>query len=234
MKTIGLSIIIVGAIWGAFAFNMKTTVETESQTVNTGLYSTLIPSQTVHNLPLANKQRNHLIGSGVLLIAGVLLFGFGSLMHQNVAKDDISEQRWQQLQKTFCLDANSRHISIGFAVGVFISFIPVFGLHTILAIVLALALRINMLSCVIGTCANTSLTAVPALAASYNLGRFIRGKEAKQVTFENLDWQSLQPYAKSIFIGSPIIGIVIAVVAYFICYGIVTFSKSLYLKRGRL
>lgn len=79
VKNFGLCLIIAGAIWGVIAFNMKTTVETESRTIGSGLYSAYIPSQTVHNLDLADQRRNHLIGAGISLISGILLFGFGSM-----------------------------------------------------------------------------------------------------------------------------------------------------------
>lgn len=79
MKYFGIGLIIIGAIWGIIAFSMKTTVETESRTIGSGLYSIRVPSQTVHNLDLADQRRNHLIGAGISLISGILLFGFGSL-----------------------------------------------------------------------------------------------------------------------------------------------------------
>ena len=79
MKNFGLCLIIAGAIWGVIAFNMNTSVETESRTIGSGLYSTYIPSQTVHNLDLADQRRNHLIGAGISLLSGILLFCFGSM-----------------------------------------------------------------------------------------------------------------------------------------------------------
>ena len=79
VKNFGLCLIVAGAIWGVIAFNMTTSVETESRTIGSGLYSLNIPSQTVHNLDLADQRRNHLIGAGITLLAGVLLFGFGSM-----------------------------------------------------------------------------------------------------------------------------------------------------------
>ncbi|MFZ3208404.1 MAG: hypothetical protein WA140_06180 [Geobacteraceae bacterium] len=87
MKNFGLCLIIAGAIWGVIAFNMKTSVETESRTIGSGLYSAYIPSQTVHNLDLADQRRNHLIGAGITFIAGVLLFGFGSLKPKEAESD---------------------------------------------------------------------------------------------------------------------------------------------------
>ena len=79
VKNFGLCLIIAGAIWGIIAFNMKTTVETESKTFGEGMYSIRVPSQTVHNLDLADQRRNHLTGAGITLLSGILLFGFGSM-----------------------------------------------------------------------------------------------------------------------------------------------------------
>lgn len=131
----------------------------------------------------------------------------------------------QQLKKILSLDAHPGHISAGFAVGVFVSFTPFFGLHTPMAIALAFIFRLNKVTCITGAWVNTPLTVVPILIASYNLGTFLRGKPAKELTFTNLDWHSLQPYAKSILLGSSIIGFLAAVAAYFACYWLVIFSR---------
>jgi|ERR1039457_4413709 uncharacterized protein (DUF2062 family) len=131
----------------------------------------------------------------------------------------------QKFNRILSLDAHPGHISVGFAMGVFISFTPFFGLHMPLAIALAFIFRLNKLTCITGSWANTPLTAVPVLVASYDLGRFLQGKPAKQLTFSNLDWSNLQPYAKSILLGSSIIGFIAAVAAYFICYWLVTFFR---------
>ena len=131
----------------------------------------------------------------------------------------------QQFKKILSLDAHPGHISAGFAVGVLISFTPFFGLHTPLAIALAFIFRLNKLTCITGAWVNTPLTIVPILIASYNLGSFLQGKQAKEITFNSLDWHSLQPYAKSILLGSSIIGFFAAVASYFICYWAVTFFR---------
>ena len=131
----------------------------------------------------------------------------------------------QHFKKILSLDAHPGHISIGFAVGVFISFTPFFGLHTPMAIALAFLFRLNKVSCITGAWVNTPLTVVPLLVASYNLGRFLRGKPAKALTFHSLDWHSLQPYAKSILLGSSLLGFLAAVASYFLCYWLVTFFR---------
>ncbi len=131
----------------------------------------------------------------------------------------------QKFKSILSLDAHPGHISVGFAVGVFISFTPFFGLHTPLAIALAFIFRLNKVTCITGAWVNTPFTMVPVLVASYNLGRFLRGKPARELTFTTVDWHSLQPYAKSILLGSSIIGFIAAVASYFICYWLVTFFR---------
>ncbi len=131
-----------------------------------------------------------------------------------------------QFKKILSLDAHPGHISAGFAVGVFVSFTPFFGLHTPLAIALAFIFRLNKVTCITGAWVNTPLTMVPILVASYKLGRFMQGKPARGAfTFTNLDWHSLQPYAKSILLGSSVIGFLAAGAAYFICYWLVMFFR---------
>lgn len=131
-----------------------------------------------------------------------------------------------KLRKILSLDAHPGHISVGFAVGVFISFTPFFGLHTPMAIAFAFLFRLNKLTCITGAWINTPLTVVPVLVASYNLGRFLLGKPHKELVFKGLEWQQLQPYAKSLLLGSAIIGFVAAVAAYFICYWmVITFRR---------
>ena len=127
----------------------------------------------------------------------------------------------QQFKKVLSLDAHPGHIAAGFAAGVFISFTPFFGLHTPLAIALAFIFRINKLACITGAWVNTPLTIVPVLAASYKLGGMLQGEPMRELSFKNLDWHSLQPYAKSILLGSSIIGFAAALAGYFICYWLV-------------
>jgi uncharacterized protein (DUF2062 family) len=138
----------------------------------------------------------------------------------------ISKERLkQQFKAIMSLDSHPGHISAGFAVGVFVSFTPFFGLHTPLAIALAFIFRLNKLSCISGAWVNTPLTVVPVLAASYELGRYLSGKPPAELSFKSLAWHSLQPYAKSLLLGSSIIGFLAAIAAYFICYRLVVFFR---------
>ena len=127
----------------------------------------------------------------------------------------------QGFKTILTLDNHPAHIAAGFAVGVFISFTPFFGLHTPLAIAIAFIFRLNKLTCISGAWINTPLTVVPTLAFSYKLGRFLRGKPVNELALKGLEWQHLKPYAKSLLLGCSITGFVAAVAAYFICYWLV-------------
>ncbi len=119
------------------------------------------------------------------------------------------------------LDSHPGHIAAGFAVGVFISFTPFFGIHTPLAIAAAFLFRLNKLTCITGAWVNTPLTVVPALGISYKLGRLLRGLPPMELKIRGLEWQHLKVYAKSLLLGSSLIGFCCAIIGYFACYYLV-------------
>ncbi len=79
MKGWGLTLAITGVICGLLALNMDTSVETGGETFGSGSYSVTVPRGRVNNLGLMDQRRNYLGVSGVAILAGVLLYGFGSL-----------------------------------------------------------------------------------------------------------------------------------------------------------
>ena len=131
------------------------------------------------------------------------------------------EQIKQRMKAILALDSHPGHIAAGFAVGVFISFTPFFGLHTPLAIAAAFLFRLNKVTTITGAWLNTPLTVGPVLIASYELGRKLRGLPPKAFEVKNLEWQTLKVYSKSLLLGSSIIGLAAAVLSYFLCYWLV-------------
>jgi uncharacterized protein (DUF2062 family) len=140
----------------------------------------------------------------------------------------LNKDLWKARFKEFLsLDSHPGHISAGFAVGVFISFTPFFGLHTPLAIAAAFLFRLNKLTCITGAWVNTPLTVFPALGLSYKLGRLLRGLPPVEMKIKGLEWAYLKVYAKSLLLGSSIIGFICALISYFVCYWlIVRFRKK--------
>lgn len=127
----------------------------------------------------------------------------------------------QRIKAILALDSHPGHIAAGFAVGVFISFTPFFGLHTGLAIAAAFLFRLNKLTTITGAWINTPLTVGPILVISFKLGRFLRGLPPHPFSFKNLEWHELKVYSKSLLLGSSILGLAAAILAYFICYWLV-------------
>jgi hypothetical protein len=73
MKNVGMVVLTCGILWIFAAFNMDTTVETESLSIG----NHYMPSKRVHNIGLMDERRNHLIFSGLLILVGVILFVAG-------------------------------------------------------------------------------------------------------------------------------------------------------------
>src|SRR6185369_13632959 len=140
----------------------------------------------------------------------------------------LNKEVWKErFRKILSLDSHPRHIATGFAVGVFISFTPFFGIHTPMAIAAAFLFRLNKLTCITGAWLNTPLTIIPVLVASHSLGSVILGHPIDSFTVKSLDWSALKDNAAELLLGSSIIGFALAIAAYFICYWlIVRFRKK--------
>ena len=87
MKSLGIVLIITGLIWAIVAFNFDTSV-------STGLDS----YERVNNLGLMAERQNHLIFSGLSIITGILLFGFGTIANNS------SEENIDKISCPFCAE----------------------------------------------------------------------------------------------------------------------------------
>jgi hypothetical protein len=141
------------------------------------------------------------------------------------------EKLKQKFKEIMSLDSHPGHISTGFAVGVFISFTPpIPGMHTALALIIALVFRLNKVTCLTGSWINSPITIVPSMLLSYKLGKWILGGHGtSELNIRNLDWASLKGvmlhHSKPLLLGCSIIGFVAAVAAYFTCYWLVVFFR---------
>jgi uncharacterized protein (TIGR03546 family) len=140
----------------------------------------------------------------------------------------IDKKKWaKRFRDILSLDSHPAHIAAGFAVGVFISFTPFFGLHTPLAIAAAFIFRLNKLTCITGAWVNTPLTVAPALILSHKVGQMLRGLPPMQISFKSLEWDDLKEQAASLILGASILGFVAALLGYAACYWlIVRFRKK--------
>jgi uncharacterized protein (DUF2062 family) len=135
----------------------------------------------------------------------------------------LDKEKWKKrIREILSLDNHPGHISAGFAVGVFISFTPFFGLHTAMAIVAAFLLRVNKVTCLTGSWVNTPLTVVPVLLASYRLGEHLLGKTPQRLVLKELNLEFavelLKTHGAPIIIGSTFLGFAAALVSYALLY----------------
>ena len=118
-----------------------------------------------------------------------------------------------------------REIALGVAIGVFIAMLPLYGLHTVLCVLAALLIpKANKLSILLGT--NVSLPpTVPIITwTAYDIGRFILAyKHYPPLSWEymkNFKIAKISEFYYPLFMGSVVLGLLCAVIFYFITWAI--------------
>lgn len=113
-------------------------------------------------------------------------------------------------------------IARGLAVGVFAGMFPLFGLQLFLTIALATLVRGHKFMAVAGTWVSNPLTYVPIYGFNLKVGQWLLGRD--NLLLSEQIWQSPQELMHlkgellaSMFVGSLTMGVVCAVVSYFIC-----------------
>ena len=126
---------------------------------------------------------------------------------------------------------NTPHeIALGAGIGAFISVLPVYGLHTVLVILVAIIVRpANKIAIFLGT--NLSLPpTIPFITwAGYEIGRFILKGNLPPLSwdfFKNLTFQKIASYYGPLFLGSLILGVICAIVVYGLTFFVVKKLKE--------
>jgi hypothetical protein len=110
-------------------------------------------------------------------------------------------------------------IALGVAVGIFVAFIPLFGTHTIMAIVLASLLRVNTLIVLLGTQISNPLTLPFQLFISAEVGSVILNGKFLEIKFSHELSYLLGHYLLPIIVGGLILGIVGSGLSYLLVKG---------------
>lgn len=117
---------------------------------------------------------------------------------------------------------NRRNVSRAFALGLFVSFTPL-PIHVALAMVGALALRLNIPAAVAGAFFTNPFTAVPLFYLSYWVGCVLLGQHERSFQFE-LSWEwfmtGLLPVWKPLLLGCFVMGTITALAGYALLAGI--------------
>ena len=151
-------------------------------------------------------------------------------------------------------------IARGVAAGVFVSFTPLFGMHFVVAALLALVLRGSILAAILGTFFGNPLTYIPIMAMALGTGYFLLGIPPRKGLEENIaskfghaasdlwhnavalftddraQWDRLIKFWDDVFfpwlIGGIIPGIIFAVIAYYLSVPLVRVYQNR--RKGRL
>ena len=135
------------------------------------------------------------------------------------------------------LDEEPSRLAAGMAVGVFIGVTPFYGLHTLLALVAAYVFRLNKVATITGAWLNLPWFAPFVYGISLRLGdavltgdwssfsmasvhawaAYLRASPRETAgTLYHTVWNMLFVVSKPLFVGTTLVGLVLAVAAYFI------------------
>jgi uncharacterized protein (TIGR03546 family) len=127
--------------------------------------------------------------------------------------------------KALRLNNTPHEIALGVSIGVFIAILPLYGLHTLLVVIFAMMIpHANKIAILLGT--NISLPpTVPFITwVGYEIGRFFLNKSYPPFNlayFTKINFQIIKDLYLPLFIGSFILGIISAIIFYFIALFIV-------------
>jgi hypothetical protein len=148
---------------------------------------------------------------------------------------------WRRLRErathVLHLDEEPSRLAAGMAVGVFIGVTPFYGLHTLLALAAAYVFRLNKVATITGAWINlpwfapfvygfclrlgegilTGDWSSFSLASIHGLAAYLRAspRETAGTLYQAL-WNMLFVASKPLFVGTTLVGLVLAVAAYFI------------------
>ena len=119
--------------------------------------------------------------------------------------------------------------ALAFALGVFIAWTPVIGLHTLIALGMAFLLGLNRVAVLAGTFVNNPWTIVPIYSASAYVGSVLIGADPDAPRFEGLTgwgdlWELLgqfRPWIVPLTAGTLVLGVLSALLSFpIVLYGI--------------
>ena len=142
------------------------------------------------------------------------------------------------------LDDPPERTAFAFALGAFIGFSPLLGLHTILAAIISVIWRLNKLAIFTGSYINNPWTIAPIVAASWAIGRALIGAPpvelpqaslSAMMTFEfwrmiGGQWRQLLPFAA----GAGVLSVISAAVSYPLMLYILRAYRRKYLRAAKL
>lgn len=143
------------------------------------------------------------------------------------AKDTV--KRW--LGKLLHTHDTPERTSLAFAIGVFVAFLPpVPWVHTLIALVIAFAFRLNRIATLVGAYINTPLTFIPVFVTEVSLGvLLLGGREIPDIELSQLysrqGWldagRDLRPFIVPMMLGSILVGLAASGISYVIALRVI-------------
>jgi len=130
------------------------------------------------------------------------------------------------------LEDTPHRVALAFAIGIFIAFFPILGIHTALALLIAFAFRLNKVAILTGAWVNNPWTLAPMYVAGTIVGCQIFGVSAEGLS--EVDWslhgrpfyealfETVRPLVVPFLVGNLILGVVGGVLAYFVLRTVLT------------
>ena len=117
------------------------------------------------------------------------------------------------------LQTNPKDIARGVALGVFIGFIPIWGLlQLIVALFFGAILRVNKIAIIVGTMVTNPITIPFIYALCFKAGKWLLKSEVQLFALKDLTTANIVAVAKPILLGSIFVGLIAAVLSYIIAY----------------
>jgi uncharacterized protein (DUF2062 family) len=136
-------------------------------------------------------------------------------------------QSWWARRWRYCyyrllrLRGTPHTIARGLAAGVFAGCFPIFGLQTIVGVLLATVVRGNKFVAVAGTWVSNPLTYVPIFAFNFHIGQMLLRSYDLSID-DIVDWQSVDlmelgsQFLWTMFVGCSVVGLIAAIASYFL------------------
>ena len=151
----------------------------------------------------------------------------------------MSPRNWlrKQIERLHALTDSPHSIALGFALGTFLGFLPLFGIKTLLSIALAWIFRSNRIAAIIGvTLHDLLLPFTPLLLRlEYQMGYWLLSRphqfapdlELKHPSFSGIfSWNNMVHSGGPLLLGSVLLGLPLGLAGYFAMGGMVrTYRK---------
>jgi uncharacterized protein (DUF2062 family) len=130
------------------------------------------------------------------------------------------------IQVLFHVEDSPHRIALAFALGVFIAFSPLLGLHTLIALGIAVAFRLSKAAIIMGIYVNNPWTIAPMYMGGTVLGCYLLGVSTDDLAglrFDEHGWafyrslvHQLQPYLWPFVLGNTLLGTFFGLLAYLV------------------